>query len=120
MTEYFILKGDVGSAAVTGYPDDADDEAAAEAFLAEYELVDYEFPGNPKEDYYQGMTFTTVYRRKSDGKLFGYSYWKSVAKYGEPFYEANGDEFGYDDYDTYVFQEVTPFTVQGYYIKKAK
>jgi hypothetical protein len=81
-------------------------------------LLGHEFPGNPEEDYYQGMSFTTVYKRKSDGKLFGYTYWQGGGKYGEPYYEPNGEEFGYDEYDTYIFYEVTPFTVQGYYIKK--
>jgi hypothetical protein len=115
--EHFILKGDLAENAIMGYPDDSGDEEGSEKLLAEYELLG-EFPGDPKEDYYQGMSFTTVYKRKSDGKLFGYTYWQGGGKYGEPYYESNGEELGYDDYDTYIFYEVTPFNVQGYYIKK--
>jgi hypothetical protein len=122
MSETLALKGGLGVSAILGCAedhkyDDGYDEAALQQFLADYECLGSQFPGNPNEDYYQGMSFTTVYRRKSDGKLFGYTYWQMGGKYGEPFYEANGEEFGFDDYDTYVFQEVEPFTVTGYKIK---
>jgi hypothetical protein len=125
MSETVALKGALGHSAVLGYAEDSKydedyDEAALEQFLADYELLNPQpmryWLGNPEEDFYQGYSFTTVYRRKADGKLFGYTYWHGGGKYGEAFYEANGEEFGLDA-DTYVFEEVEPFTVTGYKIK---
>lgn len=94
------------------YPDSG--REAADAFDAEFVLLGTEFPGNPKEDYYQGMNFTAVVRRKSDGRLFGYPYWKPVAKYNDHEVASNGYDFGFEDEDVYVFLPVREFSVQGY------
>lgn len=84
--------------------------------------------GNPEEDFYQGITFITLIRRKSDGQLFGYEYFDMFSDGAEC--EPNGDENGYefetpDNHDwendyypaVYVFLPVRPFTVTGYTIK---
>jgi len=89
------------------------------------------------EDYYQGLTVMTVIRRKSDGRLFGYSWWDDISKHGESSYGSNGDEHGFewddevrfasqetadedDEEDSdgansvYVWLPVEPFTITGY------
>jgi hypothetical protein len=126
MKELLILKGGLGRSAIAGCPeyciyDDDYDQASTLKFLAEYTLVTSKSPGDPQEDYYQGMTFATVYRRKSDDKLFGFSYWEPVSKHGEAYFDANSEEFDITDanYDTYVFTEIEPFIVQGYRPLKA-
>lgn len=99
-------------------------------FLEEFELVGAELFGDPKEDFYQGILFITVFRRKSDGRLFGYPHWEPVAKHAEAYLEPNGGEHGFDwdipeghnwddDYlpEVYVFLPVEPFTITGYQIK---
>lgn len=83
-------------------------------FQDQFEIVGVEFPGNPKEDYYQGMDFTSVIKRKSDGRLFGFTYWKPIAKYSDYDLESNGYDFGFEDEDVYVFLPVREFSVQGY------
>lgn len=47
-------------------------------------------------DLYQGSTLMRVIRRKSDGKLFGYSFWEGGGKYGETDIEHNGDDHGFE------------------------
>lgn len=86
-----------------------------------------EFLARPKEDFYQGATFMTVIRRKSDGRLFGYERWDAIGKNAssdaEP--EANGDKHGLEsewneDFTEcvagpyWVWLPVEPFTVTGY------
>lgn len=79
------------------------------------------------DDFYQGLNMTTVIRRKSDGKLFGYHWWDDISKHGEPYVEANGSEFDYDGdseldedgisevwYSYYVFQPVEKWVYEGY------
>lgn len=121
MAEEIRLSSGVGDSAVYGedYFSDYYDEwsereqAEADKFLAEFEFLGERFPGNPAEDYYQGMNFTTVWKRKSDQKKFGFTYWESIAKYGEKYIEPQeyDDE---NDEGIFVFKEVVPFVVQGY------
>lgn len=77
------------------------------------------------DDFYQGLTMTTVIRRLSDNKLFGYTWWDDISKHGLAYVESNGSDFGYEgdcevegDYDTfysyYVFQPVEKWTYEGY------
>lgn len=80
------------------------------------------------DDFYQGLNMITVIRRKSDGKLFGYSWWDDISKHGEPHMESNGDEFGiesdidtdapdfdWDDYPSYyVFEPVEEYSITAY------
>jgi hypothetical protein len=107
----------------------------AEEFADLFDILGTEFLGDPKESFYQGITFMVVIKRKSDGKLFGYPFWKPVAKHAEEYLESNGDEYGYSfpsefidapgfDWDTdyvaaWVFKPVEPFTVTGYHIEKS-
>lgn len=124
MSETVSLPGGLGRNIVGGgkYADPNDwkydedyDEGTLAKFTEEFELVTEGAPflGDPKEEWYQGVTFTALIRRKADGTLFGYNWWEPVAKHGEPYYEPNGDEFGLD-YGTWVFQKVTPFIITGY------
>lgn len=99
--------------------EDAFNAPVLEKFLAEYELVLEGAPymGDPQEGWYQGVTFTSVIRRKSDGELFGYNWWEPISKHGEPYFEGNGDDFGLG-YEDYVFLPVKPFTITGYEVLK--
>lgn len=79
------------------------------------------------DDFYQGLNMITVISRDSDGKLFGYSWWDDISKYGESFIESNGDEYGLecdtsaDDFDWdkdyisyYVFEPVEEYPIKAY------
>lgn len=98
------------------YPDS--DRPTVDEFEEEFEVLGTEFPGDPKESYYQGMTFTAIIKRKNDGRLFGYPYWKPIAKYDDYDVVSNGDEYGFEDQDVYVFLPVKEFSVQGYEVQK--
>lgn len=124
MAEEIRLVGNVGEAAAYGqdyfedyeYDDGEDwDQEAADAFLDAFEFLGERFPGNPAEDYYQGMNFTTVWERKSDQKKFGFTYWESIAKYGEKYIEPQEYDPENDE-NIFVFKEVVPFVVQGYHV----
>ncbi len=46
-------------------------------------------------DYYQGLDFTRVIKRKSDGRLFGFQYWDSPGNDGmEAVYDSNAEDQG--------------------------
>jgi len=110
-----LLYDDLGADVIydlLDYPES--DREEVDKFLEEFEAVGVEFPGDPKESYYQGMNFTSVIKRKSDGRLFGYPYWKPIAKYDDYEVESNGDYHGFEDEDVYVFLPVREFFVQGY------
>lgn len=77
------------------------------------------------EDKYQGLNLTRLIRRKSDGALFGFTYWKDISKHGESSIESNGEDhgieweitpgFNWDDWiSVYVFVPVEAFTITGY------
>lgn len=100
-------------------------------FLEQFDVVGSELFGDPDEDFYQGIKFITVIKRKSDGRMFGYEHWEPVAKHADPELEPNGEEHGFDwdipdnfnwddDYfpNVYVFLPVEPFTITGYQIKE--
>lgn len=110
-----LLYDDLGTDVIYGmldYPES--DHKDVDAFKEEFEFIGDEFPGDPKESYYQGMNFTTIIKRKSDDRLFGYPYWKPIAKYDDYEVESNGDEHGFEDDLVYVFLPVREFSVQGY------
>ena len=48
-----------------------------EDFNELFEVVG-KFLGESRESYYQGLSFTAVIKRKSDGKLFGHTYWEDI------------------------------------------
>lgn len=90
----------------------------------EYEMVTQALEDN---DFYQGLNMITVISRKSDGKLFGYSWWDDISKHGESFVESNGDEFGLEcdtdaldfDWDAdyvsyYVFEPVESYFITAF------
>lgn len=101
-----------------------------DAFKADFEIVSGDYMADPKESFYQGVEFMALIRRKADGRLFGYQYWKPVAKYSETDdVEPNGDDHGYeatftDDYEDYVtgpfyvWRPVETFTITGYQFAK--
>lgn len=90
---------------------------------------EYDFVGKylENEDSYQGLNMITVIKRKSDDKLFGYSWWDDISKHGSSYVESNGDEFGLEcdtdadgfDWDTdyisyYVWQPVEAYYITAY------
>lgn len=101
------------------FADDTTPQQIQDEFFEKYDFLGNEFIGDPDEDYYQGMTFASVIRRKSDRVLFVYHYWKPVAKYSDHYVEPNGDEFGYPygGQPIWVFQEALPFVKTGYIVK---
>lgn len=68
----------------------------------EYEVVTQTLEN---ADFYQGVNMITVIRRKSDGRLFGYSWFDDISKHGESYMVCNGYEYGIecdtsaDDFD---------------------
>lgn len=94
------------------------------AFQELFEVVPGHHLGDPKEDYYQGVTWTALIKRRADGRLFGFSYWQPVAKNSEAMVEPNGEDHGIEtEYDSdwepiggavYVFEPVKEFTITGY------
>lgn len=109
---------------------DAPEEIIAR-FKDEFEVLGDEFMSDPNESFYQGISFITVIKRKRDGRLFGYVFWRPVAKHAEPYLDNNAEEHGFDwevpdghdwdeDYypEAYVFLPVEPFTITGYQIAK--
>lgn len=105
----------------------SDTENIAE-FEAAFEIVPGYHMADPNESFYQGIEFMALVRRKADGRLFGYPYWKPVAKHAEaPDAEPNGDDHGFEstwnaDYTEYVdgpywvWLPVETFTITGYQI----
>ena len=102
-----------------------------EEFEAEFEIVPGYHMADPAESFYQGVEFMALIRRRSDGRLFGYPYWKPVAKYAEcDDVGPNGDDHDleptwtddtyeeYADGPFYVWLPVEPFTITGYAIAK--
>lgn len=128
MSEMIILWNEVGRNAVWGneprwaeFGEDDEHPGGEEdyqTFWDEFELLGTQFLGDPQEDFYQGQTYTIVYKRKSDGALFGFRYWHGGGKHGEAWIEPNGDEFGigWDDPrgSAYVFLPVREFQITGY------
>ncbi|QIG58016.1 hypothetical protein SEA_PAULODIABOLI_332 [Microbacterium phage PauloDiaboli] len=72
--EFLVLRGELGSTVLwnVGYPGESE---AYDAFVSEYVIDGTDYLGDPAEEHYQGTTFTRLIRRKSDGKVFGASYW---------------------------------------------
>lgn len=80
--EFIVLRGKLADRAMMfswGMKEDAGEYrvAGASEFLADFELVGSDFLGDPEDSFYQVITFSTVYRRKADGALFGCSYYGS-------------------------------------------
>lgn len=121
-----VLFDDLGSEIVYGILDTTSTwsdvpQDKIKSFFGSFDVLEDTFPGNPKEDYYQGVSFTRVIREKGTGDLYGYTYWEDISKHGEAFVEPNGGEHGYvyewgDDYypEVYVFLPVREFYVKGY------
>lgn len=117
-TQYAFPDG-LAQSIIGGWPDswkydDDFNQKAWDAFEAGFEPVKGRALGDPKESWYQGVTFTALIRRRSDGALFGFSYWEPVAKHGEPYYEPNGDN------NEYIFYPVKAFHVDGYEVQETK
>lgn len=105
-----------------------------ELFRSRFEFVATD--AHTDGDLYQGTTLMQVIRRKSDGRLFGWSYWQGGGKHGESFRESNGDDFADElpeiqyDWDThdwasddptpdwYVFQPVERHDLPAYRFTK--
>lgn len=130
MPEKVALKNGIGKDVVWSNLDYGDEstEAERDAFLSAFEVVKDEKHKrdwfHTDGDLYQGTNKMIVIRRKSDGKLFGFSYWEGGGKYGEAMVEANGDDhdlpttWDKDDYTTidewYVFLPVVEEPLPAY------
>ena len=101
------------------------------SYLAVYEGEDrtdrdgrkYEYVGHFLENdaFYQGLNMITIIKRKSDGKLFGYSWWDDISKNGDSYIESNGDEYFDQDWvneeswiDRYVFTPVEEYPIKAF------
>lgn len=99
--ELVAFRDELGNSICWASIDDAYTEEA-EAHKATFDASGYENVKNGSKDWfhtdgdlYQGSTLMRVIRRKSDGKLFGFSYWEGGGKYGEAMIEPNGDDHGF-------------------------
>lgn len=95
------------------------------AFIAMYEVLSNgqsyycQFMTEQNPDFGEGMTVMSVIRRKSDGRLFGFSHW---ANGGYSSMEPNGDDHDLEDVEDddtcassiYVWAPVEPFVITGY------
>lgn len=115
-----------------GWPESESQKAGEAEFAELFEVVKSGqdlFFANPTDSFYQGVEAMRVIRRKADGVLFGFPYWKPIAKYDEYEIDGNGDQHGLkfdapDDFDwdndyypePFVFLPVEPFTITGYKI----
>lgn len=80
--EFIVLRGELAERAMMfswGMESDSGEYrvAGASEFLSDFELVGDSFLGDPADSFYQVITFSCVYRRKADGRLFGCSYYGS-------------------------------------------
>jgi hypothetical protein len=130
--EFIVLRGELADRALMfswGMEENAGQYrvAGAEAFLTDFELVGDDFLGDPADSFYQVILFTTVYRRKSDGKLFGCSYYGSPGndsiEYGNEGmnpYEALGVSWDWesDEPEPLVLLPVREFHRVGYEVMK--
>lgn len=123
-TDRIIMYGDWAEGVIFDvlYGENADLESD---FHEHFEIVNEPsyVMADPDEDFYQGVSFMSIIKRKSDGRLFGYEYWQPVAKHdSDAIVEENGDELGlqpeYVDEDhycpIYVWRPIEPFTITGY------
>ncbi|WP_332645066.1 hypothetical protein [Aeromicrobium sp.] len=97
-------------------------------FQSRFEIVKGDHLADPNESFYQGVEFMALIKRKSDERLFGYPYWRPIAKYADSDDpadngEENGIEYEWDDETdeikggaAWVWLPVEPFTVTGYKI----
>lgn len=122
-----IMRGDWGSEVIYDVTWSETENIAD--FEAAFEIVSGHHMADPKESFYQGVEFMALIRRKADGRLFGYPYWKPVAKHAEAEdVGPNGEDHGFEatfneDYTEYVdgpywvWLPVEPFTITGYRIE---
>lgn len=129
--EFVVIRGDLTNGVLYGHrwsiEHDGGEGGGGKAFLDMFELVGDEFLGDPADSFYQVIVFTTVYRRKSDGKLFGCSYYGSPGndsvEYGNEGmnpYEALGVSWDWesDEPEPLVLLPVREFQRVGYEVIK--
>lgn len=109
-----IMRGDWATEVIYGVTYSGTENI--ETFNEQFSIESGKRLADPNEDFYQGVMFMALIRRKSDNRLFGYPYWWRLGKYEEnEDEEPNGEEHGLDE-DAYVWLPVEPFTVTGYTI----
>lgn len=129
--DLIAFRDDLGSSVCWASIDD-DYTEEAKAHKATFAAAGYEYVKNGSDDWfhtdgdlYQGSTLMRVLRRKSDGKLFGFSYWEGGGKHGETMIEHNGDDHGFpskcdweDDVEQderwYVFRPIVEKPIPAY------
>lgn len=74
-------------------------EASAEQHAEFDELFEHLGDGHHTDgSFYQGITFLTLIRRKSDGQLFGHDYWESYSD-GRMYGEGDASDDSLNKYD---------------------
>lgn len=81
-------------------------------FTSKFEVISRSSLAN--EDLYYGQNYMFVIRRNEDDKEFGLQYFHGGGKHGEPMFTNEID----DNYETYSFAPVEPFSIPGYRYKE--
>lgn len=123
--EFIVLRGELGDSVlwnVGGSYEEGWDE-----FLADFEIDDEDYLGDPKEDHYQGTTFTRLIKRRADGAVFGQTVWRNPGidsmegQRGESYVEDLGLPWDWegDEPEPVVFFPVKEFVRVGFEVDKS-
>ena len=126
--EFVVLRGALGGTVLwdVGYPGESPEY---DAFVEDFEIDSKDYLGDPADSFYQVITFTRLVRRRSDGKVFGASYYSSPGNDGmeggnegmNP-YEALGVSWDWEngEEEPLVLLPVQPFHRVGYTVAKVQ
>ena len=120
--EFLVLRGELGGNVLwdIGY---SGDQEGWDSFLEDFEVDSTDYLGDPSDSHYQGTTFTRLIKRRSDGAVFGASYWWNPGidsiegeAVGQPDLSAIGVSYDWeaDEPEPVVFVPVKRFERIGY------
>lgn len=124
--EFIVLRGELGGSVLwdVGYPGESPEY---DLFVSEFEIDSEDYLGDPSDSFYQVITFTRLVKRRSDGKVFGASYYESP---GNDFMEGGNEgmnpfealgvawDWENDEPEPVVFLPVREFSRKGYEVSK--